>query len=91
MARGFTLARLAVILVALFMVVAQFVPWWLAGHLPPHRVVASPVVGTGRPHLDIAEDHHDHRDLDDDGDHEPIDHDHDTKDGRDRTHGPERR
>lgn len=30
MARGFLLARLAVVLLGLFLIVSQFVPWWLA-------------------------------------------------------------
>lgn len=82
MARGFTLARLAVILVALFVVVAQFVPWWLAGHLPPDRVSASPEPSTGRPRLDLPDDQHD-----------PDDHDaieSDRTDGRDHTDVTER-
>lgn len=48
MSRAFTLARLAVVLLALFVVVAQFVPWWLAGRLSSVvQVSASPGWGTG--------------------------------------------
>jgi hypothetical protein len=57
MSRAFTLARLAVLVLAVFVVVAQFVPWWLAGHLPrpaaptsPGRATEDHDGETGRPH-----------------------------------------
>ncbi len=63
MSRAFAWARLAVILLALFVAVAQFVPWWLAGRLPSGQVSTSPALGTGdaRREADVAhdDDHHD--------------------------------
>ena len=42
MGRAFLLARIAVVLMAIFVIVAQFVPWWLAGHVADRRFRASP-------------------------------------------------
>lgn len=47
MSRAFTLARLAVLVLALFVIVAQFVPWWLAGRLSDRQVSTPPLGGTG--------------------------------------------
>jgi hypothetical protein len=47
MSRAFALARLAALMLALFVVVAQFVPWWLAGFVSPDQVSPSPGRGTG--------------------------------------------
>ncbi len=44
MSRAFALARLAALVLALFVVVAQFIPWWLAGRVSPDQVSG----GTGR-------------------------------------------
>ncbi len=45
MARAFALARFALLLVAAFIVIAQYVPWWLASNLP--RVSVNTRSGTG--------------------------------------------
>lgn len=58
MSRAFALARLATLLLALFVVVAQFVPWWLAARLPVVQVSGSPDRGTGDPRHETADDHH---------------------------------
>ena len=47
MSRAFALARLALLVLALFVIVAQFVPWWLAGRLSTLQVSAPPDEGTG--------------------------------------------
>ena len=47
MSRAFTLARLAVLALGLFVVVAQFVPWWLAGSPSGAQVSAVRGGGTG--------------------------------------------
>jgi len=46
MARGFLLARFGAIVLALFMAVAQFVPWWLADNMSTGQVSAVPPAGT---------------------------------------------
>ena len=61
MSRAFTLARLAVLVLALFVVVAQFVPWWLAGRMSIVQVSTSPGRGTG----EIDQDDHDRTGRDD--------------------------
>lgn len=61
MARAFTLARLAVLMLALFVVVAQFIPWWLSGRLPLDQVSMSPDRGTdGQRRRTHSDDQHDH-------------------------------
>lgn len=55
MSRAFALARLAALVLALFVVVAQFIPWWLAGRLSPDRV--SSVTGSG---ITRQHDQHEH-------------------------------
>lgn len=57
MSRAFALARLATLLLALFVVVAQFVPWWLAGRLPVVQVSGSPDRGTEGPRHETADEH----------------------------------
>lgn len=52
MARGFLLARLGAVLLAVFMVVAQFVPWWLAGTMSTDRVSSGHPSGTGPAHFE---------------------------------------
>ena len=68
MARAFLWARLAVVLLAVFVAVAQFVPWWLAGRLVPDRVSAPAPLGTDGARRD-HDDHDGHDDHDDHDDH----------------------
>lgn len=86
MSRAFALARLAVLMLALFVVVAQFVPWWLADRLPSGQVSPESVGGTGGSRHQIGDIRHqvDHDpDPDDQDDHE-NDHHHDDHDHDDR-------
>lgn len=62
MSRAFGLARLAALVLALFVVVAQFVPWWLAGALSPERVSSGPWRGTDEPHDEHDEPYDEHDD-----------------------------
>ncbi len=64
MSRAFTLARLAVIVLASFVVVAQFVPWWLAGRMPFAQVSAPSERGTGDADRRVPDDTgHDHDEM----------------------------
>ena len=90
MSRAFALARFAVLMLALFVVVAQFVPWWLAGRLSSGQVSLGAAQGTDGSRHETADvrhqadhdvDHDDHHDHDHHHDHH---HDHDHHDSRGR-------
>ena len=84
MSRAFLWARLAVVLLAVFVAVAQFVPWWLADRLSAERVSSDLAGGTGAARRDTDDDHDDHDD--DHDDHDDHDH-HDRQDDDLMNHG----